>query len=242
MSAVFFDLYGTLFLPPDGRSAGAVWRGALMGSLKAAGAVGREFDDALWESLPAPASDPGLSLFECRIRSLGRALGVELQRARLAEAAAAACEAWQALIRLDPDARPVLEGLRRDRIVRLVSNFDHPPHVRGVLRREGIDGLFDRVVISGEVGASKPDPAIFDHALGGLEPADVTYVGDSIVDYEAAVAAGIRPILIRRRGQASGEVPRNARYADADAHLAALAAAGRLLTVRSLAELPGLLS
>ena len=41
--------------------------------------------------------------------------------------------------------------------------------------------MFDTVVISGEVGVKKPDPAIFRIALDqtGLQPQDVAFVGDS---------------------------------------------------------------
>ena len=55
------------------------------------------------------------------------------------------------------------------------------------------------MVISEEVGASKPDPAMLFEALrlaGGIDPADAVLLGDSVTaDIAAANRAGIRSIL-----------------------------------------------
>jgi len=62
----------------------------------------------------------------------------------------------------------------------LVSNFYG--NIRVVLHEFGFDGLFMDVIESAVVGIRKPDPRIF--SLGvralGLEPHEVTVVGDSI--------------------------------------------------------------
>lgn len=51
---------------------------------------------------------------------------------------------------------------------------------------------FDRLVISQEVGAAKPDPRIFEIALGGVAPSDALMIGDSLnSDIAGAVRAGI---------------------------------------------------
>jgi putative hydrolase of the HAD superfamily len=76
-----------------------------------------------------------------------------------------------------------------------------------VLSRSGVcqagDGLHVavRVVVDSHiVGVAKPDPLIFDHALGyfdGLRREEVAYVGDSVtMDIAAARAAGLHPILL----------------------------------------------
>ena len=64
-----------------------------------------------------------------------------------------------------------------------------------------MDCLFETIIISGEVGVKKPDPDIFKPALSatGLKPDEVVYVGDVDVDVEAANAAGIMPLLIKRQ-------------------------------------------
>ena len=43
----------------------------------------------------------------------------------------------------------------------LISNFDHPPHVHRLLDELALRPFFDAVVVSGDVGVKKPDPAIF---------------------------------------------------------------------------------
>ncbi len=56
------------------------------------------------------------------------------------------------------------------------------------------------VVDSHVVGVTKPDPAIFDHALPHFDEFDrsrIAYVGDSVtMDIGAAAAAGLHPILL----------------------------------------------
>jgi len=65
----------------------------------------------------------------------------------------------------------------------------------------GLRDHFDTVVISGDVGVSKPDPGIFHIALEetGLLAEEALHVGDSREDVEGARAAGVTPVLIRRR-------------------------------------------
>jgi putative hydrolase of the HAD superfamily len=70
----------------------------------------------------------------------------------------------------------------------LVSNswgFTYP--------REGWAGLFDQVVISGEVGLRKPDPEIYRLTAGklGLRPADCVFVDDLAVNVRGAAAVGM---------------------------------------------------
>ena len=59
--------------------------------------------------------------------------------------------------------------------------------------RDGWDLLFDAVVISGEVGLRKPDPAIYALAAQrlGLPPEEVVFVDDLASNVRGAVAAGM---------------------------------------------------
>jgi len=96
---------------------------------------------------------------------------------------------------------PVLTALKRNKkTIGLVSNFDHPPHVRRILSHNGLENIFDTTIISSEAGVKKPDPAIFALALQqtGISPADAVYVGDTETDVAGAIAAGIHPIFIAR--------------------------------------------
>lgn len=99
-----------------------------------------------------------------------------------------------------PDARPALLRARGAgaRVV-VVSNWD--VSLAEVLERVGLAPLVDAVVTSAAVGAAKPAPAIFAHALGlaGVGAPDAVHVGDSLEeDVRGATACGIRAVLLRR--------------------------------------------
>jgi putative hydrolase of the HAD superfamily len=116
-----------------------------------------------------------------------------------------------------PDAEPALRGLReRGMGLLAVSNWDCS--LSAVLERCGLGELLDGVVTSAEVGASKPDPAIFRAALerAGSEPGQALHVGDTPEeDLAGARAAGIRALLIDRSGD-GGDI---ASLAEIDQHL-----------------------
>ena len=103
-----------------------------------------------------------------------------------------------------PDAVVVLPRLRAGgRRLVVVSNWDVSLHE--VLERIGLAGELDAVVTSAEVGARKPDRAIFERGLelAGAPADQVIHVGDSPrEDVDGARAAGIEPVLLRRDGGA----------------------------------------
>ena len=69
----------------------------------------------------------------------------------------------------------------------------------------GLDRFVDELVVSGEVGVSKPDPLIFHTAMNrlGVSEDETVMVGDSwIADIEGARAAGIRAIWFNPSGSA----------------------------------------
>jgi putative hydrolase of the HAD superfamily len=84
----------------------------------------------------------------------------------------------------------------------VVSNWD--VSLRDVLARTGVAELVDGIVISAEVGASKPDPAIFERALAvaGVAADEALHVGDTAdVDLAGARAAGLRAVHLDRSGR-----------------------------------------
>jgi FMN phosphatase YigB (HAD superfamily) len=100
------------------------------------------------------------------------------------------------------DARAALADARRHgAVVIVVSNWD--VSLAEVLERVGLAALVDAVVTSAAVGARKPEPAIFAHALAlaGTRADRSRHVGDSLAeDVTGARACGIRPVLLRRDG------------------------------------------
>ncbi len=93
---------------------------------------------------------------------------------------------------LPPHHRNILEALGKDHRLAIVTNFDHAPTVRDVLKRDRIESCFDVVVISGEVGWRKPHRLIFEAALErlGLEPEAAFFVGDNY-DLDVVGASGV---------------------------------------------------
>jgi putative hydrolase of the HAD superfamily len=110
-----------------------------------------------------------------------------------------------------PDALPALDamvgaGLR----LGVVSNWDCG--LGDVLAGLGVADRFEVVAVSAVVGAGKPDPRIFRHALDGLQvaPEAALHCGDlPAYDCAGAAAAGVRGVLIDRAGVAAdGPCPR----------------------------------
>jgi len=207
---VFFDLYGTLLILGNMQRAWSDWMDVFHGSLCARGlSLTREDFGArchlfFGQEEPIAGAD-GLTVFERRIHRVVQNVGVPVERPALKEMAIRMVNSWQAHVSLDPEALDVLAELRASRTLALISNFDHPPHALRVLRETGLGANFSSVVISGDAGVKKPDPAIFRIALKetNLTPEEVVYVGDTMEDVKGATAAGIRPILIARPDDSS---------------------------------------
>jgi putative hydrolase of the HAD superfamily len=102
-----------------------------------------------------------------------------------------------------PDAAPALRELRAAGIrTVVVSNWDASLHER--LQETGLAPLLDGALASAEVGAAKPERAIFTAALNlaGVPPEQAWHVGDTLAaDVEGALAAGVAPVLIARDGE-----------------------------------------
>jgi putative hydrolase of the HAD superfamily len=117
--------------------------------------------------------------------------------------------------RVFADVLPTLHALRQREVpIVLVSNWDE--RLRPLLAELGLLSLVTDVVISHEVGAHKPEPAIFREAARRLDmdAADILHVGDSRhEDYDGARGAGLNARWLRRdleplepRGPEAGEV------------------------------------
>jgi putative hydrolase of the HAD superfamily len=120
-------------------------------------------------------------------------------------------EALLGALRFDayPDARPALLRVRAAgaRVI-VVSNWD--VSLADVLERVGLAPLLDGVVTSAAVGAAKPQPAIFAHALAlaGVGAEQACHVGDTLEeDVRGASACGIPAVLLRRGAQPASPLP-----------------------------------
>lgn len=126
----------------------------------------------------------------------------------------------------DPAVRAALEALRgRGLRLGLVTN-GAGNHQREKLEKTGLADLFEAIVISGEVGVRKPDPAIFTKALEqlGVSASSALHVGDDPErDVDAARKAGL-----------------SAAWIEGESWPAELAPAAMVL--KSVVELPGRLA
>ncbi len=99
------------------------------------------------------------------------------------------------------DVFPMLERWRQLGIpLGIVSNFDS--RIYAVLRSLNLKPYFSSITISTEVGFAKPNPDVFAIALQkhNCFAADAWHIGDSFdEDYQAACAAGLRGIWLKRK-------------------------------------------
>lgn len=103
------------------------------------------------------------------------------------------------------DARELAARVRDARIPLVLITNGAADTQREKLRALGIEEWFDAVVISGEVGIAKPDPAVFSLAVKGLstDPEDVWHVGDSLTtDVAGAKGAGLTAVWLNRTERA----------------------------------------
>ncbi len=96
-----------------------------------------------------------------------------------------------------PDTVPALDLLADGFRLGVLSNNRHLP---SEVRRLRLDDWFELAVTPPD-GVYKPDARAFTHACAalGLPPADVVYVGDSVLaDVEGALGVGMTPVWIDR--------------------------------------------
>jgi len=103
-----------------------------------------------------------------------------------------------------PEAWQLIDGavtaLERTRAAgyRNVILSNHAPELPHLVTQLGLDGYIERTITSAAVGAEKPNPALFQHAirLAGASPADCWMVGDNpVADIQGARQAGLSAVL-----------------------------------------------
>jgi putative hydrolase of the HAD superfamily len=139
-----------------------------------------------------------------RFKQLYETAGVAADATLATRTAAAYRDAYIDARQAIAGAATLLAAVRARAKVAIVSN-NLLEEQRDKLRHCGLDEFCDVLVVSEEFGVSKPDPRLFEIALGrlGCEAADAVMVGDSWrADVMGALAAGIRPIWFNRNATA----------------------------------------
>lgn len=148
--------------------------------------------------------------FNVRVSETLKSLGYDYDVSNpiVVEATNEFCEEFMTYVRIDKDAEAMLRGLHGKYKLGIVSNFAIPECVIKLLKRQGLDLLFDVIVVSAAVNKRKPSPEIFQSTLKalGVSAAETVFVGDTIdADIEGAKAVGMRAIYIERRVQKGSE-------------------------------------
>ena len=103
-----------------------------------------------------------------------------------------------------PDTIPTLKLLKKKGFhLGIISNLNKSSQIPLRYKRleeYKIRNLWDVIIISGEIGISKPNPEIFLKSIGklnGVSPSESIYVGDSFIfDVRGAKSAGMIPVLL----------------------------------------------
>jgi putative hydrolase of the HAD superfamily len=166
-----------------------------------------ESRDALYVEADANLEEPH---FNVRIANALKNLGYnhDVSSGIVAGATNAFCEGFMKYVRIDENAKIVLEKLHGRYKLGIVSNFAIPECVLKLLEKEGLLKFFDVVIVSGAVNKRKPSPEIFKKALEemGANAEDTVFVGDTIdADIEGPKSVGMKTILIERRVQKEAE-------------------------------------
>lgn len=205
IKAVFFDLYGTLFVFNNFDDANEKWINAFYTFVCKPKNIGFEETKVLCKKILESSIEKdvlnGYTTYETKIFKAFAQKNIFFGKDELRNIADNTVGAWQKNIVPAHDAKSVLSVLKETKKLALITNFDHSPHVYKTLSETGLKDLFDLILISDEAGCQKPDKAIFNYALNffSLNPSQAVYVGDNIYDdIKGAFDAGIEPILIAR--------------------------------------------
>jgi putative hydrolase of the HAD superfamily len=135
-----------------------------------------------------------------RVKELGNRLGIDIPSRDIRPIVDRLVRLWHHGMYLDEETIPTLSALKEKYVVGLITNWEHTPRIYELLDEFGVRDLFDSIVVSDNVGYAKPDPRIFHIALNehGFKPSETVYVGDMDVDVQGALAAGMKPIMIKR--------------------------------------------
>jgi len=213
--AVLFDAGGTL-INPDYRRVAAVLREVLGRAPGDAAFVEAEYAgrDAVEAAMAQNGGRKDGDRWVLHFGAMFGALGFTQEEiARVAPHVVAEHRAANLWTVPQPGAEEGLAALRRAGfIVGVVSNADGT--VDRLLAGAGFAPHLAFVVDSGAVGVEKPDPRIFELALGlaGVTAAEALYVGDLYpVDVVGARRAGIEPVLLDPLGRYAARDCRTAR-------------------------------
>ncbi len=205
IKGVFFDLHGTLLLSDDIDAAWSNWAHAFHEAMMEKGAKLSfdEFKELLQNLFEGPEPEfyeMNFTLFMRRVKQLSDTLKLNIPLNDIRPLVDSIIRVWHNGMYFDEETKPVIEKLSENYKVGLVTNWEHTPRIHELLKELDAEELFDCVVVSDAVGHAKPDPHVFKPAFNitAVLAKESLYVGDMDVDVEAALNAGMKPVLIKR--------------------------------------------
>lgn len=107
----------------------------------------------------------------------------------------------------DDEVVALLSVLKSNYKVGLLSNAGGPG-LRRILQEKGIEGIFDEIIISGEVGYIKPEREIFEIALQKLDvqAGEAIFIDDNPQNIDGADQLGIHTILFTSARQLTADL------------------------------------
>jgi len=189
LRVLFFDAAGTLIRPAVPVGVTYAQFAARHGIQVEPGELMRAFG-SIWQATPSPLHPPGQpaadedrgwwhslvgAVFAC---VLGVPLAGVLHDELFDELYGhyAKPEAWLVFA----DVLPALNDLAQDHRLLILSNFDR--RLRSILAGHDLLRFFEHVIISSEVGASKPHARMFETAMvaAGVQPEQCLHIGDDV--------------------------------------------------------------
>jgi putative hydrolase of the HAD superfamily len=207
--AVFFDLYFTLvrYDPPqeelEANALNELGIDADPDVFNRPMAVANEFiyQEIARHPLSKRSREETIALYAEFQRIVLKEAGIEPEE-KLVLAMLAKMQQFKTKLVLFDDVIPALKDLKsRGLILGLISNVERD--LTTTIDDLGLPSWLDIVVTSLDAGFSKPQPEIFEEAMGraAVQPSQAVYVGDQYqIDCVGAQSAGMKGILLDRGG------------------------------------------
>lgn len=204
--AIIFDLFGTLLVYGNMKKAWSNWEKTCYKFWCDYGYKGNindfcSLNNHFFSTMSNVSLDKQLNLYEFALHEKAKLAGVKIPKGKIRELADVSCKNWQTEIYVDKQAFEILSVLKKKYRLALLTNYDHSPHIRSVLKDYKLEQYFDEIIISGDVDLKKPQKEIFELMCEKLNLAcnQCVYVGDDPEkDCVGSSSVGMQAVLLRK--------------------------------------------
>lgn len=106
---------------------------------------------------------------------------------------------FDSYVKMNIEVIAYLEKLKMSHKIILCSNASSD-FLRGIISNKGLEGLFDKVVISSEIKCRKPDIRFFEKCLqfSGCNKEEIIFIDDNKINIESAKDFGVQAVLFSK--------------------------------------------